>query len=340
MNLTDLAERGLLPDALIRYGIRRLCRERLTQEYAGDWQARKQQRIDALKVAPIAIETAKANEQHYEVPPPFFVNCLGPRLKYSSCFYPTGRESLGEGEDAMLALYGERAGLADGMDILELGCGWGSLTLWMAEHFPKARITAVSNSAPQRQFIEARARERGLKNVTILTRDANVLELPAASFDRVVSIEMFEHLKNYRTLFERIHGWLRPGGALFVHIFCHREVIYPFEVDGDNDWMARYFFTGGQMPSLDTFSHFQEHLKLEQTWDLPGTHYERTSNQWLELTDQNRAAILPVFEQTYGKADAARWLQRWRMFYMACAELFGYDGGKEWRVGHYRFRRP
>lgn len=339
MALIDWCERGYIPDVLTRLGIRRLCAQRLREEYAGDFEARQRQRIEALRQSPIAIETEAANTQHYEVPARFFELTLGRHLKYSSCFYPTGRESLDEAEAAMLALYGERAELADGQHILELGCGWGSLTLWMAERYPNARITAVSNSHSQRAFIEARAAARQLHNVRVLTCDVNQLELEAAQFDRCVSIEMFEHMRNYQTLLARIAHWLKPTGKLFVHIFCHRELAYPFETEGEDNWMGRYFFTGGLMPAFDTFRQFNQHLRIEQDWRVNGSHYERTSNHWLALTDRHKSEILALFRQTYGPADAYRWWQRWRMFYMACAELFGYRGGEEWLVGHYRFVR-
>ncbi len=342
MSLIDLCERGLVPDVLTRYGIRRLSAQRLRDEGAQDVQAadaRFRHLLEGLRQSPIAIETAAANEQHYEVPTRFFELCLGKRLKYSSCFYATGTEDLDTAEDAMLALYGERAELADGQRILELGCGWGSLTLWMAQRFPNARITGVSNSRTQREHILAQAARRGLGNVEILTCDVNRLELPEGEFDRTVSIEMFEHMRNYQHLLGNVSRWLKPGGKLFVHIFCHRSLMYPFETQGDDNWMGKYFFTGGLMPSADTLLHFQRDLTLEQRWLLPGTHYERTANQWLENQDRNREEVMSVLTQAYGAADAARWNQRWRMFWMACAELFGYAAGNEWLVAHYRFTR-
>ncbi|PRH82692.1 SAM-dependent methyltransferase [Arenimonas caeni] len=342
MSLIDLCERGLVPDALTRFGIRRLCVQRLREEGVDDLDLADgcfRDLLGQLRDSPIAIETDAANEQHYEVPARFFELCLGRRLKYSSAFYATGRETLDEAEDAMLALYGERAELADGQHILELGCGWGSLTLWMAERFPNARITGVSNSRSQREHILAQAARRGLGNVQILTCDVNRLELPAESFDRVVSIEMFEHMRNYRRLLGNIAGWLRPGGKLFVHIFAHRFLMYPFLTEGEDNWMGRHFFTGGLMPSADTLLHFQEDLRLEQRWLLPGTHYQRTANHWLENQDRNREEVLEVLAATYGADQAARWHQRWRMFWMACAELFGYEGGRQWLVAHYRFSK-
>ena len=343
MSLIDLVERGLVPDALTRHGIRQLCRQRLVSEGINDpalADARFRSLLDELRHSPVAIETAAANEQHYELPTRFFQLCLGKRLKYSSCFYETGNESLDEAEEAMLALYCARAQLEDGQDVLELGCGWGSLTLWMAERFPNSRITAVSNSATQRAHIEATCRQRGWNNVTVLTRDVNLLDLELASFDRCVSVEMFEHMRNHDVLLGKIASWLRPRGQLFVHIFCHRNLMYPFETTGDDNWMGRYFFTGGLMPAADTLLHFQRELRIEQRWLLPGTHYQKTSDHWLANQDANRDEVMAVLGAAYGPQEAARWHQRWRMFWMSCAELFGYDGGREWLVAHYRFSKP
>lgn len=339
--LLGLAERGLVPDALLRAGIRRMCAARLQDEHAGDPDAaarRNAALIAELRASPVAIHTDAANRQHYELPPAFFTRCLGPRLKYSGCFYPTGKETLAQAEEAMLALYCERAKLADGQDILELGCGWGSLTLWMAQHYPNARITAVSNSAPQRAFIEAQCRDRGFANVRVITCDVNRLELPASNFDRCVSVEMFEHMRNYATLLGRIGGWLRPGGALFVHIFCHRTLLYPFETEGEGNWMGRHFFTGGLMPAADTLLWFQDSLRIDERWLVDGTHYERTANHWLANQDARHDEVMAILREAYGDA-AKLWFQRWRMFWMACAELFGYDHGREWMVAHYRFTK-
>jgi cyclopropane-fatty-acyl-phospholipid synthase len=340
--LLGLAERGLLPDVLLRAGIRGRCAQRLRDERAQGEEAasrRYGERIAALRDSAVALHVDVANRQHYELPPRFFELCLGPRLKYSSCYYPTGAETLAQAEEAMLALYGERAQLADGQDILELGCGWGSLTLWMAERYPNARITAVSNSMPQRAHIERACRERGLSNVRVLTRDANTLELPDAAFDRCVSIEMFEHMRNYALLMRRIARWLRPGGALFVHIFCHRTRLYPFETEGEGNWMGRHFFTGGLMPAADTLLWFQDDLRLQQRWLLDGTHYQRTADHWLVRQDAQRDAVMEALRPVYGDATAL-WFQRWRMFWMACAEMFGYARGSEWGVAHCRFARP
>jgi cyclopropane-fatty-acyl-phospholipid synthase len=341
--LIGLAERGLLPDALLRYGIRRQCEDRLHAELDGGLEAqatRFLERIEHLRNSPVAIHTDAANAQHYELPPTFFKHCLGKRLKYSCAYYPRGDETLDQAEEAMLALYGERAELADGQHILELGCGWGSLTLWMAEHFPNARITAISNSKPQREHIEAQCRVHGFVNVQIITCDVNRLQLDPAQYDRCVSIEMFEHMRNYETLLGNIAGWLKPGGKLFVHIFAHKTLMYPFETEGEDNWMGRHFFTGGLMPASDTLLWFQRDLKIEQRWHVDGSHYQRTADHWLQNQDAARNDVMAVMREAYGEATAALWFQRWRMFWMACAEMFGYADGQEWLVAHYRFARP
>ena len=341
--LLGLAERGLLPDLLLRAGIRQQCARRLAQCNDGGvtgWQDRNQKLLEHLHQGPLAIHTDAANTQHYELPARFFELCLGRRLKYSACYFPTATTSLDEAELAMLALYAQRADLHDGQDVLELGCGWGSLTLWMAERFPRSHITAVSNSNSQRLHIQAQCQLRGLDNVQVITRDVNDLELTAGSFDRCVTVEMFEHVRNHALLLEHISRWLRPGGLLFVHIFAHRHAAYPFDTDGADNWMGRHFFTGGMMPAVDTLLWFQADLKLQQRWLVDGRHYQRTANAWLDRQDQQREAILTLFQDTYGTEPLARlWFQRWRMFWMACAELFGYAGGQEWLVAHYRFVR-
>ncbi|HEX4243555.1 MAG TPA: cyclopropane-fatty-acyl-phospholipid synthase family protein [Steroidobacteraceae bacterium] len=340
--LLGLAERGLLPDRLLRHGVRQLCAQRLRTERAGGIGAqaeRFQLLIDDLRQSPIAVDTDAANAQHYELPAEFFELCLGPRLKYSGCYYPTGEETLAQAEDAMLRLYGERAGLRNGQSILELGCGWGSLTLWMAERYPEAHITAVSNSHGQRRYIEARCRQRRYANVQVITDDVNTLQLDRNRFDRCVSVEMFEHMRNYEQLMHRIASWLKPGGVLFVHIFAHRTLMYPFEIHGEDNWLGRHFFTGGLMPATDTLLWFQRDLALEQRWLIDGKHYARTANDWLARHDDKRGQVLAMLEQAYGD-HAALWFQRWRMFWIACAELFGYADGREWQVAHYRFVRP
>jgi cyclopropane-fatty-acyl-phospholipid synthase len=332
MTLIDFAERGFIPDWLIRIGIRKMLKQRLLQ--AGESSA--PQFAVWLRRQPVAIATDLANSQHYEVPPDFFRTVLGPRLKYSSCLFEDSDRSLAQAEDAMLDLTCQRAEIGDGMDILELGCGWGSLSLWIAERYPNCKITAVSNSRIQKQFIESRCRERRVRNIEVVT--ANVAEYMASEdYDRIVSVEMFEHLRNYETLLERVAGWLRPGGKLFVHIFCHRALAYPFEIDGDGDWMARHFFTGGIMPSFDLLDQFCRDVKVTRSWFVDGRHYARTCEWWLRNLDTHRTELTKLFAHPIGTTNASVVLQRWRIFFMACAELFAFGGGTEWGVGHYLF---
>jgi len=339
--LDALLERNLLPDWLVRIGIRRLLARRIREESAaGDPSSRLEAYAGDLGRRPIAEDTAAANQEHYEVPTPFFQLCLGRRLNYSGCYYPTGAEGLDQAEEAMLALYVERARIADGQDILELGCGWGSLSLYLAERFPGSRVTGVSNSRSQKEHIDTQARKRGLSNVRIITGDMNTFDVAAGGFDRVVSIEMFEHMKNYRALMAAIARWLRPDGLLFVHIFTHRRLAYHFVARDETDWMARYFFTGGQMPSHELLMRFQERLTLVSDWIVSGTHYQRTAEAWLRNMDCHRDEILPLFRDTYGAVNAGRWWSYWRVFFMSCAELWGYRGGEEWIVSHYLFGKP
>ena len=338
--MPSLVESGLVPDPLLRWGIRRICAARLRDESAGGPEAIAQRRtalITQLNASPIAIRTDSANTQHYEVPADFFLHVLGRHMKYSCGYWPSGVATLDASEEAMLALTTERARLADGQRILELGCGWGSLTLSMAARFPAARVTAVSNSRSQKDFIDAQARARSLRNVEIITADMNDFD-PRARFDRIVSVEMFEHMRNYRELFSRISRWLEPSALLFIHVFAHSRFAYPYEDHGSGDWMARHFFTGGMMPSTDLLPSFNEHVRCIEQWSLDGAHYQRTANAWLARMDANARALTPILARIYGEGNVRQWRERWRIFFMACAELWGYRRGSEWQVCHYLFK--
>jgi cyclopropane-fatty-acyl-phospholipid synthase len=335
--LQRIVDSGRVPEPVLRAGIRAMCALRLYQERRRP-PGYRDALIAELRRSEIAIAPEAANAQHYEVPAAFFARVLGPHLKYSCAYWPaeaeteaeTGVGALGAAEAAMLALTAARAGLADGQAVLDLGCGWGALTLWAAARFPRSRFTAISNSRSQRDHIAEQARRRGLSNVAVRTADIRGLELPAGAFDRVVSIEMFEHMRNYPALLRRIAGWLAPGGALFVHVFAHRRHAYPFEDAGASDWMAREFFTGGLMPSVDLLHEFQDDLAIADQWWLDGTHYARTAEAWygnLMVHREEAAALLGSRTR----------VERWRVFFLACAELFGFRGGREWGVAHYRF---
>jgi len=328
-------ESGRVPDPLTRFGIRQMCGQRLREERRRAAADGHRDILRSLRAGPIALHVEAANAQHYELPPAFFALVLGARRKYSGAFWPDGVHDLDRAEEAMLDLTCRRAGLEDGMRVLDLGCGWGSLTEWIAERYPRCRIVAVSNSRPQGDFIRAELARRARGNVEVVTADMNDFD-PGARFDRIISIEMFEHMRNYQRLFERVASWLAPGGRLFLHVFAHRAFVYPFESTGAADWMARTFFTGGLMPSHDLFAHFQDHLRLDDQWWLDGRHYQRTSNAWLDNLDAHREEVLRLFDDTYGAAEAPRWLVRWRLFFLACAELFGYRRGSEWGVSHHR----
>jgi cyclopropane-fatty-acyl-phospholipid synthase len=347
MNTTATAlnwiEQGRIPDALVRAGIRRLCRQRLLETAGEDCETAATLThafADMLARSPIAVATDAANAQHYELPPAFFGHVLGAHRKYSSCFWDADTPHLEQAEARALQLTCEHADIMDGQQILELGCGWGSLSLWLASHFPNARITAISNAAPQREFIEKQARQRGLDNLTVLT--ANMTDFaPLHPFDRIVSVEMFEHMRNWPALFKRVSNWLAPRGRFFMHVFVHRHAPYLFERRDPSDWMSQHFFTGGMMPSDDLALFFQDDLRLLRRWRWNGRHYAKTANAWLENMDHNCSALTDILIETYGDAQAEIWRQRWRVFFMACAELFGYDDGQTWFVSHYLFeRRP
>lgn len=338
--LIELAEKGIIPDYFIRQGIVRNCENRLNNENVSNTEkvsSKKQSWIQQMKESPIALVPEKANEQHYEVPPAFFENVLGKHLKYSSGYWPDGVNSLDESEESMLELSFERAQLVDGDSILELGCGWGSLTCYMASKLPNSKITAVSNSKDQKEHIINRCKNQGLDNIEVITADMNDFGTEN-KYDRVVSIEMFEHMRNYKKLLSKISSWLNDDGKLFIHIFTHQSVVYPFENQGEADWMAREFFSGGMMPSHDLLLHFQDDLIIDDVWSMSGTHYEKTSLAWVNKMDANKDSIMKIFLKTYGD-DAKLWFQRWRIFFMSCEKLFGYNNGSEWGVSHYRFSK-
>jgi len=335
-------EQGLVPDAAIRAGIRVLLRQRLATLPTRDCaRAADETRafVAMMDAAPVAAVPELANAQHYELPPAFFVEVLGPRRKYSACLWSPEVRTLAQAEDESLRVTAERAGIADGMDVLELGCGWGAFSLYVAGRYPGCRVTAVSNSHGQRGFIEGEARQRGITNLSVITADMNTFAAPGR-YDRIVSIEMFEHMRNHRALFALVHEWLKPGGRFLMHIFCHRAHPYAFEDQESGDWMTRYFFAGGIMPSDELPLHFQDQLQFLERWRWDGRHYERTLNTWLARMDAARPRVWPILEQTYGAAQAATWWVRWRLFFMASAELFGYRHGQEWWVSHYLFERP
>ena len=339
--LIELAESGMMPDFMIRAGIVKNCKNRIRNEVSysvEELSSRKQRWIEQMINSPIALVPDKANEQHYEVPSSFFENVLGENLKYSSGYWPKNDMTLNESELAMLKLSVERAKLRDGQSVLELGCGWGSLTCFMAERYPSSSITAVSNSKDQKKYIEKRCKKNGIKNVNVITADMNEFQTDI-KFDRVVSIEMFEHMRNYKSLLSRIHNWLNDNGKLFIHIFSHKSLVYPFEDNKEADWMAREFFSGGMMPSHDLLLYFQDDLKIEETWRMPGSHYEKTSIAWLNKMDMNSIKVKDILAETYGEESVDLWIQRWRIFFMSCEKLFGYGNGSEWGISHYRFTK-
>jgi cyclopropane-fatty-acyl-phospholipid synthase len=338
INLVDWAERGRIPDVLLRVGMRRLLVKRLVQDQVNATPAGKAAFVASMRASELAVGTTDANHQHYEVPTAVFQRMLGPRLKYSCALYEQENASLAEAEEAMLKLTCERAQLGPNQQILELGCGWGSLTLFMAEAFPDSNITAVSNAHSQRQFIEAEAQAKGLTNITVLTQDMNNFE-PDGQFDRVVSIEMFEHMRNYQRLLDQVSSWLVSDGLLFFHIFCHRNQPYFFEDDSQEDWMARHFFTGGLMPSLDLPKLFEGKLQQRKVWVVNGQHYAKTCATWLHNLDQYKAEILKTLTASDNPDPALILWQRWRMFVMACQEMFAFQGGETWMVGHFLFEK-
>ncbi|HVW16072.1 MAG TPA: cyclopropane-fatty-acyl-phospholipid synthase family protein [Mucilaginibacter sp.] len=332
-----LIEQNRVPDFLLRRGIRKLLRQRLRDENKGNVEARQAHLmalIEQLKASPIAVNTSEANQQHYEVPTQFYQYCLGKNLKYSSGYWKEGVTDIDTSEDDMLELTCQRADLRNGQQVLELGCGWGSLSLYMAAKYPESMFTVVSNSRTQKAFIDERAKERGIANLTVITADMNTFSIDG-QFDRVVSVEMFEHMRNWQLLIQKVASFLKQNGKVFIHIFTHREYAYLFEVKDETDWMSKYFFTGGMMPSDDLLFYFNDHLAVEKHWHVSGSHYGKTSEAWLKNMDAHGAEIMPLFEETYGKDQALKWWVYWRIFFMACAELWNYNGGDEWIVSHY-----
>ena len=337
----DWTETGLVPDSVIRAGIRRLLERKLKEIHADDPEKSaivKNRFVQMMGESPIALVPHLANEQHYEVPAAFFSEVLGKNRKYSCCYWPTGVEDLESAEEASLQTTVERAGIEDGMRILDLGCGWGSLSLWIAEHFPNASVTSVSNSRSQHDYITRAARNRGLDNLEVRVCDMNDFTA-AGRYHRIVSVEMFEHMRNYPELFRRISNWLEPDGRFFMHIFCHRSTPYEYVDKGPSDWMSRHFFSGGIMPSADLPMRVGGNLTVERHWQWNGNHYARTLRAWLDRMDARKNAVMPILEETYGKDQADRWRMRWRIFFMACEELFAYNGGREWYVSHYLLKR-
>jgi len=339
MNYDWMLDGGYVPNAIIRVGIRQQLQSRLNEIRStslSDAYEKKMKYISLLRTRPIAIETATANEQHYEVGTGVLAACLGPRMKYSCCLYPKGGETLAQAEIAMLETYVEKAQLKDGMSILDLGCGWGSGALYFAETLPNSKITAFSNSKTQKLYIDAKATEKGLKNLEVITGNVVDYEFEKESFDRVVSIELFEHMKNYELLMAKVARALKPKGKLFVHIFAHKTTPYDYE----EGWMTTHFFSGGTMPSSDLLLFFQKDLNIETQWWVSGKHYAKTCEHWLSKMVASREEIWPHLTETYGEKDTEKWFNRWSVFFLACAELFSFHQGEEWGVCHYLFEKP
>lgn len=332
-----MLEKNILPDPIVRFGIRNLLKQRIKEDIGEDQEKKafnKNQFIRKQSSFPIAVNTVDANEQHYEVPTDFYQYVLGKNKKYS-CGHWDKSNNLDDAEKEMLEITTQRAKLENGQKVLELGCGWGSLTLFMAKKYPNMQITAVSNSKTQKDFIDKTAKDRGLKNINVITCDINEFDITDANFDRVVSVEMFEHMRNYKMLLGKIKGWLKDDGKLFVHIFVHKDTPYFFDVKDESDWMSKYFFSGGIMPSDDLLYHFEDLFKVVNHDVVNGIHYSKTAEAWLENQDKNKEVIMDLFTNHYGAAQALKWFSYWRIFFMACSELWKYKDGNEWFVSHY-----
>ena len=338
MWFNPLLARGLIPDWILRRGVRSQGKERLNMMNKVDSAKEYSKFINEASTGNIAVNTDDANNQHYEVDSEFFKYCLGKNLKYSCCFWDENTLDLDAAEDNMLEIYSQRAQITDGMSILDIGCGWGSLSLFLAQKYPKSEITGVSNSSSQKIFIDSVTSERNISNLNIITRDINDFRTEE-KYDRILSIEMFEHTKNTKKLMNLINDWLNPNGLFFMHVFAHKENPYYFDRDQKNAWMAKYFFTGGMMPNHNLFKDLKSNLEYQKSWILSGEHYERTSNAWLDKMDQNKSKILSLFERSNSSSVAKRKFHFWRLFYIACAEIFGYDNGNEWVVSHHLFKK-
>ena len=338
MWFNPLLARGLIPDWILRRGVRSQGKERLNMMNKVDSRKEYSKFINEASTGNIAVNTDDANNQHYEVDSEFFKYCLGKNLKYSCCFWDDSTLDLDSAEDNMLEIYSKRAEITDGLNILDIGCGWGSLSLFLAQKYPKSEITGVSNSSSQKIFIDSEASKRNISNLKIITRDINDFRTEE-KYDRIISIEMFEHTKNTKKLMNLINDWLNPNGLFFMHVFAHKENPYYFDRDQKNAWMAKYFFTGGMMPNHNLFKDLKSNLEYQKSWMLSGEHYEKTSNAWLDKMDKNKKEILSLFERSNSSSIAKRKFHFWRLFYIACAEIFGYDNGNEWVVSHHLFKK-
>ena len=329
------AERVPLPDVIIRAAIHRLCSRTAARLATGNaesdaWFA------DAMAARAIAEYTDEANARHDEVPAAFFAHVLGPNRKYSSCFYKEPASTLQEAEEEALRQTVEHADLADGQSILELGCGWGSLSLWMARQFPHSLVTAVSNSNSQREYIEGEAAQRGLANLRVITSGHEPVRARSAVRPCRLRRDVRAHDELARIDDPRAR-WLKPDGRFFLHIFTHRSGAYLFDRADGEDWIAQHFFTGGVMPSHHLIRQYADLFEVEKEWRWSGVHYQRTAQDWLDNFDSHRDEIERVLRKVHG-GETALWMRRWRWFLLATAGLFGYADGSEWGVSHYRLK--